>query len=160
MSDVQVRPSVVPLLWYDNPRAAIAWLEAALGFETQMVVGDDGGGVIHSELTFGRGAIYVVGPSSPGHNGASPLQVDGRNTQNVHLNLEGGLDAHCERARAAGAQILREPALQPYGDRVYTCVDLEKHNWSFSEPGVAMTPEQMAEATGRHIETPKEATHG
>ena len=117
MSDVQVRPSVVPLLWYDNPRAAIAWLEAALGFETQMVVGDDDDGVIHSELTFGRGAIYVVGPSSPGHNGASPLQVDGRNTQNVHLNLESGLDAHCERARESGAHILREQANQRYCDR-------------------------------------------
>ncbi len=102
----------------------------------------------------GNGAIYVVGPSSSGHAGASPLQTGGLNTQHIHLNLTGGLDAHCERARAAGAHILREPADQPYGDRVYTCSDIEDHHWSFSEPGVVMTPEQMAEATGRHIETP------
>lgn len=154
MTKPAARPSVVPLLWYDRPRAAIAWLESALGFEAQMVVADDGDGVIHSELTFGDGAIYVVGPASPGHEGASPLQLEGRNTQQVHLNLPGGLDAHCERARAAGARIVREPADQPYGDRVYTCVDPEQHQWSFGEPVVTLTAEEMARATGRHIETP------
>ena len=157
MSEPARRPSVVPLLWYDKPRAAIAWLETALGFETQMVVGDGGGGVIHSELTFGDGAIYVVGPSSVGHAGASPLKTGGVNTQHVHLNLTGGLDAHCERARAAGARIMREPADQPYGDRVYTCSDLEGHQWSFGQAGMALTTEQMAAATGHHIETPGSA---
>jgi uncharacterized glyoxalase superfamily protein PhnB len=121
-----------------------------------MVVADDGDGVIHSELTFARGSVYVVGPSSAEQGGASPLQVGGRNTQNVHLNLDSGLDAHCERARAAGARILREPADQPYGDRVYTCSDMEGHHWSFGQVTAVLTPEQMAEATGRHIETPKE----
>jgi uncharacterized glyoxalase superfamily protein PhnB len=154
MSAPALRPSVVPLLWYDKPRDAIAWLEAAPGFETRMVVGDDDGGVIHSELTFGNGAIYVVGPSSQGHAGASPLQTGGVNTQQVHMNLAGGLDAHCERARAAGARILREPADQPYGDRVYACADPEDHQWSFGEPAVALTAQEMAAATGRHIETP------
>jgi uncharacterized glyoxalase superfamily protein PhnB len=154
MNATAPRPSVVPLLWYDKPREAIAWLEAALGFETRMVVGDDDGGVIHSELTFGNGAIYVVGPSSVGHGGGSPLQTGGVNTQHIHLNLTGGLDAHCDRARAAGARILREPADQPYGDRVYSCSDPEQHQWSFGEPTVALTTEQMAAATGHRIETP------
>ena len=31
-------PASCPLLWYDKPRAAIAWLETAFGFELQMVV--------------------------------------------------------------------------------------------------------------------------
>ena len=52
----------------------------------------------------------------------------------------------------------RLPALaRAVGESVrshYTCSDIEDHHWSFSEPGVVMTPEQMAEATGRHIETP------
>jgi uncharacterized glyoxalase superfamily protein PhnB len=144
------------LLWYDKPRAAIAWLERAFGFETAMVVAGDGeDSVIHSELTFGGGSIYVVGPSSVGEGGVSPIELDGRNTQNIHMNLAEGLDAHCERARAAGARIKREPADQPYGDRVYTCADLEGHNWSFGQAVQALTPEQMAEATGRHLETPE-----
>jgi uncharacterized glyoxalase superfamily protein PhnB len=152
------RPSVVPLLWYARPREAIDWLCRALGFEAQMVVADDGEGVIHSELVFGNGAIYVVGPSHPGHNGASPLEVGGRNTQQVHLNLAEGLDAHCEQARAAGAVIEREPEDQPYGDRVYTCLDPEGHAWSFGQPVQVMSAAEMAQATGRRIETP--ADHG
>jgi uncharacterized glyoxalase superfamily protein PhnB len=154
MAEIQTRPSVVPLLWYDRPREAIAWLERALGFEARMIVADDGEGVIHSELGFGNGQIYVVGPSSGPTGSASPLQLGRRNTQSVHLNLERDLDAHCERARKAGAEITREPADQPYGDRVYTCVDPEGHRWSFGQPVKAMTPEEMARATGRSIETP------
>jgi uncharacterized glyoxalase superfamily protein PhnB len=157
MSEPAERPSVVPLLWYEKPRDAIAWLEQALGFEARMIVGGDEMEVIHSELAFGNGALYVVGPSSPGQGGASPLKLGGQNTQNVHLNLTGGLDAHCERARAAGAKIVREPADQPYGDRVYTCVDPEGHAWSFSQPAKIMTAAEMAEATGRKIETPRGA---
>ena len=159
MSEAMVRPSVVPLLWYDRPRAAIDWLQKALGFEATMVVSGDDESVIHSELIFGNGAIYVVGPSSVGHGGASPAQTGGRNTQSVHLNMTGGLDAHCETARAAGAKIQREPADQPYGDRVYTCLDLEGHSWSFSQPGKVLTAEEMAQATGKTIET-KAGAHG
>jgi uncharacterized glyoxalase superfamily protein PhnB len=154
MSEGRNRQTVVPLLWYDRPREAIAWLERALGFEVQMIVAGDADEVIHSELTFGDGAIYVVGPSSVGHGGASPRQTGGRNTQSVCLNLNGELDAHCERARAAGAKIEREPADQPYGDRVYTCTDPEGHAWAFGQPVRALSVEEMARATGRKIETP------
>ena len=45
-------------------------------------------------------------------------------------------DAHCERARAAGAAITTEPATQDYGedywsDRSYETRDLEGHYWWF-----------------------------
>lgn len=153
-----MRPSVVPLLWYERPRPAIDWLQKAFGFEPVMVVSGDDDGVIHSELTLGNGALYVVGPPGRGH-GATPAQAGGRNTQSVCVNLADGLDAHCDRARAAGAKIEREPADQPYGDRVYTCLDLEGHSWSFSQPARAMTAEEMAVATGRKIET-KAGAHG
>jgi uncharacterized glyoxalase superfamily protein PhnB len=155
MSEAQVRPSVVPILWYDKPREAIAWLGTAFGLEPVMVVaGDDERSVIHSELTFGNGGIYVVGPPTVGEGGASPLEIGGRNTQHVHLNLTDGLDGHCARARAAGARIEREPADQPYGDRVYTCVDPEGHIWSFAQPLRAMTVAEREAATGRRIDTP------
>jgi uncharacterized glyoxalase superfamily protein PhnB len=147
------RPSVVPLLWYDRPREAIEWLQQAFGFEAAMVVSGDADSVIHSELTFGGGAVYVVGPSDIGQGGAAPGRVGGRNTQSVCVNLTEGLDAHCETARARGAEIQREPADQPYGDRVYTCLDPEGHSWSFSQPVKAMSAAEMAAATGRKIET-------
>lgn len=160
MSEAPTRPTVVPLIWYAKPREAIAWLEKAFGFEATMVVADGEEGVIHSELTLGNGAVYVVGPPGVGHGGGTtPSQIGGQGTQSVCVNLTAGIDAHCERARAAGARIGREPEDQPYGDRAYTCHDLEGHAWAFAQPAKPMTAEEMAAATGRKIET-KAGDHG
>ena len=41
------------------------------------------------------------------------------------------VDAHCARARGAGAEILVEPFDPEYGGRMYTCRDPEGHVWSF-----------------------------
>jgi uncharacterized glyoxalase superfamily protein PhnB len=52
----------------------------------------------------------------------------------VHVTVD-DVDAHCERARSAGATILREPETEPYG-RLYNAADLEGHRWMFMEqPG-------------------------
>jgi len=142
-------PTIGPLLWYRDPFAAIAWLERAFGFERRMVVEDGQGGVIHSELTLGDGYIMVVGP--PSGRAVSPVAFGGRSTQSVHVQLRDGLDALCERARGAGAAIEREPADQPYGDRVFTCRDLEDHPWSFGQTVQSLSMEEMAEATGHEI---------
>lgn len=145
------RPTIIPGLWYREPRAAIAWLEKAFGFETQLIVDDGQGGVLHSELRLGDGLIMVMGP--PRDRAISPASFAGRASQSIHVQLAAGLDAHCERARAAGARIDREPATQPYGDRVYTCFDLEDHPWSFGQTLVALTPDEMAAATGHTVST-------
>jgi uncharacterized glyoxalase superfamily protein PhnB len=148
-------PTIGPLLWYRDPEAAIAWLEKAFGFERRIVVEGDAGSVMHSELTLGDGYIMVVGP--PSGKAVSPVQLAGRSTQSVHVQLRDGLDAHCERARAAGAQIEREPATMPYGDRVYTCLDLEDHPWSFGQTVAALSDAEMAAATGHVIRSGAEA---
>ena len=54
----------------------------------------------------------------------------GRATMGVYCVVD-EVDAHCERARAAGAEITREPEDTPYGSREYTARDLEGHPWSF-----------------------------
>jgi uncharacterized glyoxalase superfamily protein PhnB len=64
-----------------------------------------------------------------------------------------GVDPLCERARAAGAVIDREPADQPYGDRVFTCLDPEGHHWSFGQTIKLMSAGEQAAATGRKITT-------
>lgn len=150
MDDRSKLPTIGPLLWYQEPRVAIAWLEQAFGFETRMVVDDGAGGVIHSELRLGDGYIMVVGP--PRDGAVSPAAFGGRATQSVHVQLDGGLDARCDQARKSGAKIEREPEDQPYGDRVFTCRDLEDHPWSFGQTVKTMTPAEMAQATGRKIE--------
>jgi PhnB protein len=57
----------------------------------------------------------------------NPYVVDG-----VLVHVE-DLDAHLERARAAGAEILRGPDDQPFG-RLYSAADVEGHRWMFVEP--------------------------
>jgi uncharacterized glyoxalase superfamily protein PhnB len=44
-----------------------------------------------------------------------------------------GIDEHCERAVAAGAQILRPLQDYPYGERQYVVEDLAGNLWKFSQ---------------------------
>src|SRR5579872_5466820 len=111
-------PPICPLLFYRDARAALDFMERAFGFETRMVVDDGQGGVIHSETEFRGQVLMVCGP--PPAKYASPLDVGGRSTATVCVQVEDGIDALCERARAAGAVIEREPADQRYGDRTFT----------------------------------------
>jgi len=141
-----------PFIWYRRPKAAIRWLEEAFGFETRLLVEDPEtapDAVIHSELHIGDGKVGVVGP--PRDQSASPEDIGGRVTAAIHVQLDGGIDAHCERARGAGALIEREPADMPYGDRVYTCRDPEGHAWSFGQTNATMTGDEVAEATGHVV---------
>jgi uncharacterized glyoxalase superfamily protein PhnB len=149
MEDRSRLPSVGPVIWYRQPQAAIAWLETAFGFERRLVVEGDAGAVVHSELTIGDGYVMVVGP--PRDHAVSPIQFGGRATQSVHVQLRDGLDEHCERARAAGARILREPETQPNGDRVYTCTDLEDHPWAFGQTMAVLSDAEASRATGHKI---------
>jgi len=142
-------PPISPLLFYRDAKAALAFLERAFGFETRLLVDDGQGGVVHSECAFEDHVVMVCGP--PRDSWASPQDLGGRRTGSVHVQLRSGLDALCERARAAGARIEREPADQPYGDRVFTCLDPEGHSWSFGQELKAMTAEEVARATGHEI---------
>jgi uncharacterized glyoxalase superfamily protein PhnB len=63
-----------------------------------------------------------------------------------------GLDAHCERARAAGAVIVREPEDQFYGDRVYSAMDPQGHVWTFGQAVRRVTREDAEKVSGFKIE--------
>ena len=126
-----VRASFAPALSYRDPKAAFLWLEMAFGFEPAMVITDEQGELLHSEMTFGNGLIMVGSEWSSDH--ASPASIGGKNTQSVHVQLEEDLKAHCERARAAGAEIIAEPEMQFYGDITYRARDLEGHIWTFGQ---------------------------
>src|SRR5436190_19561510 len=129
--------SIAPTIFYKDPIAALKWLENAFGFEIAAFFTDADGRLAHSELTFEGGSLNVggewegpfVGPARM----RSPESVQGVNTQFVRIHLADGLDAHCERARAAGARIVDEPTDQFYGSRTYRALDPEGHVWNFSQ---------------------------
>jgi len=136
-------PRLSSTLFYDKAEAAIDWLVRAFGFElTLKVMSPDGSHVLHSQLMFGEALIMV------GEGGAqrepkfgipcrSPLHLGGANSQCLMLFVD-DVDAHCEQARAAGAEIIAEPTLHDYGpeywaDRSYGAKDPDGHMWWFTQ---------------------------
>ena len=140
------RPTLSSSLSYLDPKAALLWLEQAFGFEPAMVILGEGEELLHSEMRLGDGLIMVGAEWSADHR--SPRSLGGKNTQSVHVQLEADLDAHCARARAAGAEIIAEPEDQFYGDRTYRARDPEGHVWTFSQTKRAMTAEEWDKAGG------------
>ncbi|MBL9099089.1 MAG: VOC family protein [Alphaproteobacteria bacterium] len=150
MSQAAPRPSLMSALCYRDPRAALKWLEAAFGFETFMVITDADGNLGHSEMRFGNGVIMVGAEWTEDHK--SPASIGRKNTQTVHVQLAEDIDAHCARARAAGAEIIQAPETQFYGDRTYRARDLEGHIWTFGQTVKAVTREEAEKASGLKIE--------
>jgi len=146
MPDFRARPSVVPALSYRDPMAAFEWLQTAFGFEPAMLLTDAEGKLAHSEMVFGNGWIMVGSEWSASHK--SPASLGGQCTQSVNVQVETDIDGHCERARAAGAEILMEPEDQFYGDRTYRARDLEGHIWTFGQTVAEVAPETWEAGTG------------
>lgn len=118
-------------LCYRDAKAAFRWLEDAFGFEPLFVLLDADGNLGHSEMRYGDSVVMVGNEWSDDHR--SPVSLGGKNTQTVHVQLGEGedIDAHCDHARKAGADILQEPDTQFYGDRTYRARDPEGHIWTF-----------------------------
>src|SRR5690348_1168501 len=103
-------------LFYKDPKAALGWLEKAFGFETSMLIEEspDDPTVTHAEISLGGKGRVMVGTEWSDW-AKSPASVGGANTANIHVDLETDVDAHCQRARQAGAVIEMEPEDQFYG---------------------------------------------
>ena len=137
-------PRITSAVYYDDAETAIDWLCNAFGFMVRIKVAGDDGRIVHSELEFGDGMMMVgqTGNADEGKGAwqpcqVSPLAIEQRNTQSLCVYVD-DLDAHCERARAAGARIYSEPATTDYGenfwtDRTYGARDSEGHMWWFMQ---------------------------
>jgi uncharacterized glyoxalase superfamily protein PhnB len=135
-------PRISTAIWYQDASAAIDWLCRAFGFEVQLKIEGEGGRIEHSELVFGGGLIMVGSEGDkPGRPNTdhqkSPRSLGGANTQCMMVYVD-DVEAHCARARAAGARIVSEPKTSDYGeeywtDRSYECEDVEGHHWWFCQ---------------------------
>ena len=134
---------VIPMIGYEEPASAIEFLSSAFGFEEDPAerYTEPDGRITHAQLSLGDATIMLANPTpeyvSPKTHRRecdraarmydNPWVIDG------NLVMIDDVDAHCERARAAGATILREPADPGIGHRLYSAEDLEGHRWMFSE---------------------------
>lgn len=114
--------NIFPVVRYADCERALSWLEDAFGFEEKAVHRDVDGAIHHAELRLGDGLIML------GQTNGTVAQPDRRHSIYV---VVADPDEHFARTKAAGAEITRELADQPYGSREYGARDLEGNAWSF-----------------------------
>lgn len=99
--------------------AGMEWLARAFGFEQQVAYRSDDDVIRHAQMSLGPG-IVMLGQGDPEHY----------LSQGFYIAVD-DVDAHFERAKAAGAEIIREIEDTDYDSREYTARDPEGHIWSF-----------------------------
>jgi len=120
---------ITPYLYYEDVRAALAFLSKAFGFKKfgRAMIGP-GGKIQHAAMKLGD-AMVMMGYPGPQYKNPKRL---GEATQSLYVNVD-DVDEHCARARRAGAKIIEEPAETSYGARRYGAEDREGHQWYFAE---------------------------
>jgi len=129
---------VIPMISYEDGVAALEWLARAFGFrEVTRMLGENGR-LAHGEMQTDGGLIMLAAPT-PDYEGPKrhrehceraskwstvPWVIDG-----VLVYVD-DIDAHYQRAKDAGANILSKPE-DGYPGRRYRVEDLEGHRWMF-----------------------------
>lgn len=119
---VCVMSDIYPSLSYRDAPAAIEWLQRAFAFESGVAYEGENGLIEHAEMRHGGGMVMLASEREG---------EEGRHVgQGWAYVVVDDLDAHLERARAAGAEIVRERIDEDYGS-FYGALDPEGNEWSF-----------------------------
>jgi uncharacterized glyoxalase superfamily protein PhnB/DNA-binding XRE family transcriptional regulator len=124
----EVKPAIQPVLIYEDSKAAFTWLQEAFGFTARERVADDDGQVVHGELVLGQGVVMVTRAGGK-RRWVSPK--GGQATGFLYVFVD-DVEAHFDKARKAGATIVADLEIS-YGQKRYRCLDLEGHEWCFSQ---------------------------
>ena len=124
-------PQIIPYLYYPDATKALQFLVDAFGFEVIHAVRDAEGVVWTAQLRLGDGVVMI----GPGIEGFGSRAVDDPEwaTTRMYTYVE-DIDAHHERAKAAGARIVSELAIHFSGNRQYVASDCGGQQWIFAEP--------------------------
>ena len=127
-------PNIFPVMRYRNAPGAMAWLARAFGFEKQGEFTNADGTIAHAELRLGAGVIGISSDGPP-----SPTNPWSAVRQGVYVWVR-DVDAHHDRARHAGAEIVRSVANTDYGSREYSARDLDGRLWGFGTYDMGARP--------------------
>jgi uncharacterized glyoxalase superfamily protein PhnB len=123
--------TITPVLGYSDVRAAVAWLEAAFGFEECVRIGDSH----RSQLRVGPdGAVVVAEAGSGGARQLTKVRVP-------------DVDVAFARAVGAGAQVVEELRTWEYGERSGVLEDLAGHRWELTQTVRDTAPEEWGGTT-------------
>jgi len=129
--DVTDPTRIFPTLRYRDAAAMIGWLQEAFGFVVHADYRDDDGSVVHAQLAYGSGMVMLSRSGDRGYDRLVATPGDGApQTGGIYIAVD-DVDAHHDRARAAGAEIVMALTDQPYGSRDYSARDPEGYVWSF-----------------------------
>jgi PhnB protein len=118
--------SVQPYLMFVDTGQAIAFYTSVFGATEKLRMNSPEGRVVHAEIAIGNSVIMmadenpVIEAFAPPHYGGSPVSI--------MVYVENS-DKTYKTALEAGATSLREPADQPYGDRMAGILDPFGYKW-------------------------------
>ncbi|MFZ0341546.1 MAG: VOC family protein [Gaiellaceae bacterium] len=130
--------TVTPVLVYTDVRAAVAWLEAAFGFEERVRIGD----AHRAQLRVGTdGAVVVAEP------GADRVAPRGGGISHLLKVRVSDVDAAFARARDQGARVVEELTTFEYGERSGVLEDPGGHRWELTQTVRDVLPEEWGGTT-------------
>lgn len=130
--------TVTPVLVYPDVRAAVAWLEAAFGFEERVRIGD----THRAQLRVGSDGAVVVADVAASRVAPSPAAV----THIVKVRVA-DVDAAFMRARDCGARVVEELTTWEYGERSGILEDVGGHYWELTQTLRDVVPETWGGTT-------------
>jgi uncharacterized glyoxalase superfamily protein PhnB len=120
---------IIPVVPYEDIRAAHDFLVDVLGFGSGGVVEDGAGNVVHGEVRAGGRRIWLHAVAG----GLTTPVLSGSASAGLVVHVA-DVDEHFARVEASGATILREPTDEDYGQREYGVKDPEGHEWYIATP--------------------------
>jgi PhnB protein len=125
----------MPMITVDDVDATRDFYTKKLGFEHQMgVVGKDGN-LDFVNVVIGEASVMFARPPEGVDPGTGPRPVD------LYINV-GNVDAHHDKTKAAGLEVIEELTDQWWGDRTYVIQDLNGYRlWFYQKVGEPAPPE-------------------
>jgi PhnB protein len=139
MESITKYPALLPYLVVKKCEEALEFYRKALGAEERYRLVEKGTGRIgHAEMTI-YGSILMLSSEYPE---MGILGSDGKSPVRLHLMVP-DVDAALERAKAAGATMIRPAKDEFYGHRAACFDDPFGFNWMLSQEKENVSPQEM-----------------
>jgi len=130
--------TVTPVLVYADVRAAVAWLEAAFGFEERVRIGD----AHRSQMRVGTDGAVVLADA-----GGDRVTPEGRGKTHLIKVRVPDVDSAFARACEEGARVVEDLTTWEYGERSGVVEDLGGHRWELTQTVRDVEPEEWGGTT-------------
>lgn len=123
---------LTPYLVVSDMEKAMSLYKKAFGFKASVTLPGPDGGLMHAEMTYRGKPVVMMMPAGAWGSSAKPPKAGGYESPvSLYLYCE-DVDEMCEKAREAGASVLREPEDMFWGDRTCSIADSDGYSWSFA----------------------------